>query len=276
MKLYSLLRFFGHQEWIPFGVRYRLISLLVPFNTNFPFVSNFFSIKYKGNLNSYIDWQVYFFGAYEKKLLELLKTRLIKTKRLDTAFDIGANVGNHTLFLSTCFNQVHSFEPYELVSKQLNENIKLNNLKNVLVHPIALSNRNSVLPFSPPLTANKGTGSLSLDRKNDNEKQHLISVQVVKGDDFCLDHHIQNIDFIKLDVEGHEMEVFDGLTETIKKFKPIILFEYSPKYDSKRTIFESILEGYSFYLVKDSLKHISRSEILELGIEVNLLAEYKI
>ena len=95
-----LLRIFSRLDWISRRIRGVTLKHLlkgIPVSFSHRFTCNFFGMKYSGNLNSYIDWCVFFFGAYEKQELLLLKD-LLRKRDNPTVLDIGANVGHHSLF----------------------------------------------------------------------------------------------------------------------------------------------------------------------------------
>src|SRR5665213_3639465 len=82
LKIVELLRFVGHVEFIPMGLRIWIINQVyrAEYSPSQPFEVDFFSLKYRGNLNCFVDWYVYFFGAHEKESLFLLRD-LISQKR---------------------------------------------------------------------------------------------------------------------------------------------------------------------------------------------------
>ncbi len=71
----QVLRWLGRREWIPFGVRDRVIRHFADPNlqTPNPYEVEFFGMRYRGDLSNFIDWSVYFYGAYEKANLALLR-----------------------------------------------------------------------------------------------------------------------------------------------------------------------------------------------------------
>jgi FkbM family methyltransferase len=270
--MYKLLRFFGHLNWVRYGIRYRVIQLFVPIGkVNKEIEVDFFGLKYCGNLIYSIDWIVYFFGAYEQRQLLWVKNILLKRGNTNTALDIGANVGNHTLFFSTFFKNVHSFEPYPPIYEKLNKNTTINHLSNVTLHQVALSNTNGNFPFYYPDSSNIGTGTLNKNRTGN--PNAAININIYDGDDYCKEHNITQIDFVKIDVEGHELEVLLGLEGLIRSNKPIIWFEFTPKdnLDNKLKIFNKILDGFHFYRL-DTLKEITDGQINELQEELDILA----
>ena len=137
--------------------------------------------------------------------------------------DIGANIGTNTLMFSD-YGPVHSFEPvfHTIVEK----NVNANELKHeVTVYPIALSNTCREVDFymckstdEPDKINHGGTSMYPQECSDMNNK--------VK----CLTDTLDNVyngvpSIIKIDVEGAEMDVFNGSIDTIKKHKPFIMVE---------------------------------------------------
>ena len=77
--------------------------------------------------------------------------------------DVGANVGQHSLFMAAHGAQVHAFEPFALVRDQLQRQIEENQLDNITLHPLGLGNDNTRLPFYAPTGSNAGIGSFDAD-----------------------------------------------------------------------------------------------------------------
>ena len=97
------LRWFGRQTWIPRG-RDRILRMALSPETCQPysFEVDFFGLRYRGDLSQYIDWLVFMYGSYaywELNLLEAISEELRKAQSTVNFFDVGANVGHHTLFM---------------------------------------------------------------------------------------------------------------------------------------------------------------------------------
>lgn len=132
---------------------------------------------------------------YEDNILENL-SRFLPSGKLDVGLDIGANIGNHTIFFSKVmdFNAIYSFEPQKDVYEILDENIKLNNCSNVVSYNMGLSNTSSErYSISRYLPDNLGSTAFSRSDSGDFVFKKLDDVKI-EG----------KIDFIKMDVE--EME----------------------------------------------------------------------
>lgn len=222
----SLLQFIGRQNWIRFGIRERLIRLFYSPDliTSFEFEIDFFNCKYNGNLNCYIDWMVYFFGAYEKQTIYLYRD-IVNKKNQSVFIDIGANIGHHSLFMSNYCAQVHSFEPYAKVSDKLKQKISKNEVKNITLHPVGLGEKNEELPFYAPQGANTGTGSFVSTHSSSNQEYGVL--KIVDAGEYISNLLLAKIDLIKIDVEGYEKSVLLGLKNILKKYEPTVVMEFS-------------------------------------------------
>ncbi|MDP1580460.1 MAG: FkbM family methyltransferase [Candidatus Didemnitutus sp.] len=198
--------------------------------------------EYIGRRDNYIEWLVYVTGDYfEYTYLNLLR-RLFSG---GVALDVGANVGNHSLAFSEIFDSVHSFEPFPLVAKRLAE--KTVATGKVTVNQMALGETNGTAHFIPPATDNLGTGRIS--------ESGGIEVRIARGDDFVATNLQGKINFIKIDVEGHEVPVLRGLRETIARDRPGVMFEVARdlQADGARGLldcFKLFPEDYQFACMK--------------------------
>ncbi len=109
-------------------------------------------------MNRWIDWIVYYHGAYELDELELMRTLLAHRPR-PVALDIGANVGHHALCLAWFCAEVDAFEPYDAVSMCLDEKVRRDGLAHIHLHCVGLGERDEGLDFFALQGANSGTGT---------------------------------------------------------------------------------------------------------------------
>ena len=220
----KILSALGHQEWLRFGLRDRIIRFFHnPLSSqDESFEVTFFGKRYPGNFNTYIDWSVYYYGAYSKEEL-LCMQEFLEPKIDPIVVDVGANVGNHTLFASTIANRVHSFEPFAPVREKLEEKIKVNCLTNVTVHKVGLGDARNTLSFLPPSTNNTGTGSFC-DAK---ENEEFIELEVHAADEYFESVSISKIDYLKMDIEGFEVHALKGMKNTLCKHRPICFLEWT-------------------------------------------------
>jgi FkbM family methyltransferase len=225
--LLSALRLLGRSEWLPLSLRYHLVSLFCrsEYSATLPFEVDFFGFRYPGDLSCYLDWNVYFFGAYEKASLFYLRD-LLRHRSGEVFIDIGANVGQHTLFMSKYARVVHAFEPWNVVRRSIEEKVKRNALTNIKIHAVGLGERHEWLSYYAPLGSNTGTGSF--DKNHATDRNRLSGkLEIVNGDEYLEANGISNVDLIKIDAEGWEKFVLLGLRKTLARSKPTVFMEIS-------------------------------------------------
>jgi FkbM family methyltransferase len=139
--------------------------------------------------------------------------------------DIGAQSGLYTLyakFLPTC--NFYAFEPFPATFKLLNDNIELNNIKNVKTYNIALSDKDEDTVLYTSLSHNglhtMGNNPLRFSDIN------RINIKSSTLDNIFFNNDIK-VDFIKIDTEGWEFNIIKGGINTIKKYRPIIQLEWN-------------------------------------------------
>ena len=223
----TILRFLGHQDWLRYGVRDRIIRRFCNPATvdHYEFEVDFFSMKYNGNLNCYLDWVVYFFGAYEKYELLMLRD-LLKSESNPVFINIGANIGHHSLFMSRHCGSVHAFEPYAPVSELMEFKIQRNNISNIIVHKLGLGCKDTELEYFAPRGYNTGTGSFVYSHETA-YNQSSEKLQVVNADKYISKLGLDKINLIKIDVEGFEKDVLIGLKKTLLEYRPVVFMEFS-------------------------------------------------
>ena len=154
-------------------------------------------------------------------LMEALDKR-IKNSRV--AIDIGANIGITTIWMAKNSEKVFSFEPEKQNIKRFKENLEANNINNVELIKKAVSDKKGELE----LNILESYGHHSLGKVATSKIVGIQKVDVVTLSDFCKEKDIDIIDFLKVDVEGFEIEVFRGAKELFdKKQIKLIAFEIS-------------------------------------------------
>lgn len=141
-------------------------------------------------------------------------------------FDLGANIGIFTVLLSKLVGnngKVFAFEPDPELNMVLKQNIENNNLRNVFVHSYAVSDQSKKAKFS---INKEQDGDNRLDSSSMNH--NMIEVDTITIDEFCRNTKIIP-DFIKMDVQGSEPRVINGMKKTIENCSKLkIITEFYP------------------------------------------------
>ncbi len=166
--------------------------------------------------HDYVSNDILIDGYYEIKELITLCEWLKYKKKVKCVIDVGAYIGNHSVFFSKYFKKVISFEPNSFSYKLLELNTVTK--KNIKIHNFGLSDKNSIKDFYS-YDLNYGGSSI---KKNKNLKYKKIKAKFVKFDNLKIK---QKADLIKIDVEGEELNVLKGMSKYLLKYKPIIAFE---------------------------------------------------
>lgn len=233
--------------------------------------------------NGTVDSEIYLHGVYEPYFLSIIKKEL---KEGDTFVDVGANIGQHSLFASQVVGGaglVISFEPlpkiYEQFKASIGENKKNNKCNNVNVYNLGCGEKEEEVTIF--MADNVGASSI-VDSNRGGEK---VNIKIVRADSI-IEKLDRKVDFIKIDVEGYEYEALLGLNNTLETQNPKILIEYSPYYyrlsdaAKGRKIIDMILElGYTIYDLEDNRKIVDKNsfELFENKnmMQTNFLCIYK-
>ena len=180
--------------------------------------------RYVCDLSSYIEWNLAVFADYEGPEKALF-AQVVKAGRQRVMIDIGANVGAHSLYFARMMQQVVAFEPNPEVFARLKQNIAINPDVTVTSHCVGLGDVPGVLCFYQPAYENKGPGTF--DAASAPNQHTTLDLPVVRADDFIAQHAIDGIDAVKIDVQGYEPHVLEGMTRTLIAYRPVVWMEVS-------------------------------------------------
>ncbi|MEM1140067.1 MAG: FkbM family methyltransferase [Pseudomonadota bacterium] len=150
---------------------------------------------------------------YELNVLTTLQSLIPPQARI---VDVGANIGNHSVFFARQCGaaSIHAFEALESTFQILQQNIALNGLSDIITpHNLALSN--AVGRAAVAHHSQHNIGSTSLEAR----EQGTIETGTLDG------FNLPGIDFLKIDVEGFELNVLEGAERSIARSKPLIAIE---------------------------------------------------
>jgi len=205
------------------------------------------------------------------EITEPVETKLFNDiiKNGEVLVDVGANIGYFTLLmakLSGSSGKIFSFEPENKNFEILEKNVKINNYQNVVLEKKGVSDRNGVNKF---FLSSKNTGMHSLQKIRDDSKE--VKIDVIKLDDyfFTLDL-VEKISLIKIDVEGAEFQVLNGMKTILKNKNLKLLIEFIPDHLKKHGTNPSdvlkILEDndYKLYQINERTKQLELKKIEDI------------
>lgn len=164
-----------------------------------------------------------------------------------TAIDVGANQGLYSYLLDRHAARVEAFEPQPILAQRLSAYARAFR-RNIHVHGVGLSDRESTFELRVPYV-NNGFGKTYLTGlasvENTFDQADVITIPVKTLDSFG----IEDVTFVKIDVEGHEARVLDGAVATLSRSRPIIMIEIEQRHihggESIHDVFQRITSlGY--------------------------------
>jgi FkbM family methyltransferase len=187
------------------------------------------------DIRSNTEYRSYYTGDYDtdelRSLLPLIKPGW-------TLFDVGANIGFWTIPLAHALGgsgALHAFEPIESNFLRLKLNVRKNALEHIVtLHPFGLSDRYAELECTFDPNAETGNAAIVI---NDNDQGWArVGIRVMPLDDYLCRSltTVQHIEFMKVDIEGHEDIFLAGAREAIRRFRPILYMEINEPYYFER------------------------------------------
>ena len=180
----------------------------------------------------YASYGIYFFDEYDADMTNFLKAHIHDGCG---CYDVGTDRGWFSLLMGRLVGpsgRVDAFEAYPRNYERLSANIALNNFGWVHAYQLAVSKRTGRMHFVPPsnavtydvsfLETCSGVGHLVADSRPGG-----IEVQTVTLDQHAEEQRIDRLCFIKMDIEGAEVDALRGAEHTIKRFRPRIAVEYN-------------------------------------------------
>ncbi len=222
-------------------------------------------VHYWLDKRSWLQRQIIETGQFEPESTRLIEKFVAPG---DVVLDVGANIGYFTLLLSGLVGErgrVFAFEPTRHYREILCRNLEENEVSNCHVEPYGLSNEEG------ELLASIGDSSATLHWVLADQKPRLReTIRLERLDDITDRLEIDRLDFVKIDIDGHEPLCFEGAWQTFSRHRPIILMEVSaPHYAHAGT------SAGEFYddLVAQGLHVYSESTLAEFSSRSDFLAE---
>lgn len=152
----------------------------------------------------------------------------------DVCLDLGANVGMMTMAMALLApkGHVYALEGSPQTTQALTETVKANNLDNVSAYNVILGRGNEKVKFfdASEMRADGFYVPMDMARelpRHGNSNFELIISETKSVDSFVSELGLSRVDFIKIDVEGAELDVLEGAQNTLARFKPIVVMEFN-------------------------------------------------
>ena len=197
--------------------------------------------------------------------------------------DVGANLGQTLIefWLTDPRNSYVGFEPNNTCIEYLETLIDINSLDGYKVIPVGLFNENKILPLYIQNNFEADACATVVENLRPGRKYDVDSIQCQKFDDVFPELNTNSISLIKIDVEGSELEVLQGMTATVERLKPPILCEVlftDRKADlmfmcHRNEILVKLLDKWE-YSVFQIVKNYNSSKIIDLKKISSFSIEY--
>jgi FkbM family methyltransferase len=203
-------------------------------------------------------------GTHEPLATEVLKRELVSGI---TCIDVGANIGYYALLESKIVGKngkVIAIEPSPLSSNLLKRNITLQeggdndttrimsrgNKNNIEVHNLAIGDIDGEVDFVLTQFSNLNRVLRQSDHIQSALPGDVTTVPSKRLDTFVSENQLEPVDFVRMDVEGHERNIIKGMQQILKKYKPKLMIEVHKDYlGTHGTIdFLSELKSYGYQL----------------------------
>lgn len=168
-------------------------------------------------------------GWYEDLLLRAIFDHFLAADadafRSGAVLDVGANIGNHSLWLARRFAKVYAFEPNPVCIKLFEANMLMNKVDNVRLFPLGLGNSAAPMTFHANLEGNLGRSGVTQNLAATASRS--FPVEMDRGDRILAREVPAPLPvlLVKLDIEGHEIQALAGLQDTLRQHQPLVLFE---------------------------------------------------
>ncbi len=172
-----------------------------------------------------------------------------------TVIDIGCNYGEWALQMARAVGRsgkVYAFEPVQRLADCAQKTMDVNGLGQTEIVTSAVSNRDGEARFAVNLDH---SGKSGFGNSGTGDETEEISVPTVTLDSVVRDRNIDRLDFLKIDVEGHEADVLEGARETLRNLKPAIVLETGIDPDQDREKIHQILTSLDYRMLGLILPH---------------------
>ncbi len=173
------------------------------------------------------------------------------------ALDIGAHLGSWTVPMAQAVGEtghVHAFEPVPFLNAALRKTVLANGLRQVVLDDRGLGSTTSNAAFTVA-DGGGGEGNQGMSGLGERPGGTIIEIQVTTLDAFAEECKLDRLDFLKIDVEGLEVDVLAGASKTLKRFHPTIVFETGNEDREQRLAIRDTLCPLNYRLLGIPIEH---------------------
>lgn len=206
----------------------------------------------------YISLKAMLQGRFEDQQLNVLASKVFPFIQATSCLDIGANIGNHSVAFAQKFKKVYAFEPNPAAFDLLCVNAKWH----PAIEPIPLGASDKAFKATAVIPAGN-QGGARISELRGSSAEHSIEFACVRADEHLSSVLWADIGFIKIDIEGHELQALQGCSRIIETSKPMLAFELLRKDHGSAQGIELLLKswGYThFYEVGSELRRLHALE----------------
>jgi FkbM family methyltransferase len=174
-------------------------------------------------------------GLYEGALLHSAFSTLLGGYAQQFAesacLDVGANIGNHSIFFADRFARVVAVEPNPIFCMAFRATVALNELAHVELLECGFGAEAGWLAYRQASAANLGASHFIAAAADSAPARDCPQLEIRVGDEVVESLGISRLGLIKIDVEGLELAVLEGLKRTLNSQDPVVMFEAHPEVD---------------------------------------------
>ena len=227
VRIQKLLRYYGFSNTVKM-IFYRYIGIIKSYFINIEksriIMVNGYKLATMPN-DKGISSELVMYGIHEP-----LTTALISSEVKDgmTCLDIGSNIGYFAFLenkLAGKKGTVIAIEPSPLIFEILKNNVKLQINSNIKIFSFACGNENREVNFCTSNSSNLSRIE-NLEISHNDKTINVSKIEMKTIDSFLKNKELDRLDFVRFDTEGFEFKIYQGMRETIKKYKPMLCFEF--------------------------------------------------
>ena len=162
-------------------------------------------------------------GVYEPHVTAAIR-RVLRPG--DTFVDLGANVGYFSLMAATLVGRMGHVIGFEARPDNValaKRSVRKNGFENVTIHSLAVAEKEKVLKMAAPEHTSL---SVVVDASRADCQDGFVEIRAVAVDDML--GGLADVDVVKMDIDGGELQAVQGMRETLRRCRPILFFEFSP------------------------------------------------